>query len=140
MPWNNQNGGGGWKGGGGNNGGPWGQGPWGQGGGGKPGGQPPDLEEILKRSQDRMKQVMPSGGPPGILMFLIFAIAAAVEGTMAPCSPISCPAAACPPIVCVLTFVMAGAPVMLNTASTLPTRSVTAITDGWPRVCASPAA
>ncbi len=80
MPWNNQNGGGGWKGGGGNNGGPWGQGPWGQGGGGKPGGQPPDLEEILKRSQDRMKQVMPSGGPPGILMFLIFAIAAAVVG------------------------------------------------------------
>lgn len=78
MPWNNQNGGGGWKSGGGNNGGPWGQGPWGQGGGGKPGGQPPDLEEILKRSQDRMKQVMPSGGPPGILVFLLLAIAAAV--------------------------------------------------------------
>ncbi|MEQ8824963.1 MAG: FtsH protease activity modulator HflK [Filomicrobium sp.] len=80
MPWNNQNGGGGWQGGGGgNNGGPWGQGPWGQGGGGgKPGGQPPDLEEILKKSQDRMKQVMPSGGPPGILMFLIGVIAAVV--------------------------------------------------------------
>ena len=54
MPWSNQNGGGGgWKGGGG--GGPWGQGPGG-------GGQPPDLEEMLKRSQDRMKKVMRGGG------------------------------------------------------------------------------
>ena len=35
-----------------------GGGPWGQG----PGSQPPDLEEMLKRSQDRMKQVMHGGG------------------------------------------------------------------------------
>jgi membrane protease subunit HflK len=53
MPWSNQTGGG-WKGG---NGGPWGQGPRGTGGG-----QPPDLEELLRRSQDRLKQVLPGGG------------------------------------------------------------------------------
>ncbi len=73
MPWSNQsggggNGGGGWKGGGGG-GGPWGQGP---------GNQPPDLEEMLKRSQDRMKQVMHGGGVPGPLAFLAAAAAAAV--------------------------------------------------------------
>ena len=79
MPWNNQNnGGGGWKsgGGGGGGGGPWGQGPWGQGPGG--GNQQPDLEEILKRSQDRMKQVMHGGGAPGWLLALVVATAVAV--------------------------------------------------------------
>ena len=65
MPWNNQNGGG-WKSGGGGGGG----GPWGQGGGGSGGGQPPDLEEILKRSQDRMKQVMHGSGLPTPLLLL----------------------------------------------------------------------
>jgi membrane protease subunit HflK len=65
MPWSNQSGGGGWKGGG---------GPWGQG----PGGQPPDLEEMLKRSQDRVKQVMHGGGVPGPLIFLAAAAACAV--------------------------------------------------------------
>ncbi len=72
MPWSNQSGGGGngggWKGGGGG-GGPWGQGP---------GSQPPDLEEMLKRSQDRMKQVMHGGGIPGPLAFLAALVAAAV--------------------------------------------------------------
>lgn len=71
MPWSNQSGGGnggGWKGGGGG-GGPWGQGP---------GNQPPDLEEMLKRSQDRMKQVMHGGGVPGPLAFLAAVVAAAV--------------------------------------------------------------
>lgn len=77
MPWNNQSsGGGGWKSGG-NGGGqsPWGQGgggggggPWGQGGGG--GKEPPDLEDILKRGQDRVKQVMDGGGLPGPLLLL----------------------------------------------------------------------
>ena len=72
MPWSNQNGGG-WKGGG--NGGPWGGGsggggPWGSGpqrggGGGGGGGNPPDLEELLKRSQDKLKTVLPSGGNMG---------------------------------------------------------------------------
>ncbi|MGE0627318.1 MAG: FtsH protease activity modulator HflK [Hyphomicrobiaceae bacterium] len=77
MPWNNQSGnGGGWKSGGGG-GGPWGQGPWGQGPGG--GSQPPDLEDILKRGQDRLKQVMPgSGGIPGPLIFLGVIVAAAI--------------------------------------------------------------
>jgi membrane protease subunit HflK len=62
MPWNNQGGGGPWGGGGGGNrpGGPWGQGP--QGGGGGGGGQPPDLEEIIRRSQERLKSVLPGGG------------------------------------------------------------------------------
>ena len=53
MPWSNQSGGGGGRRGG---GGPWGQGPT----GGGPHHQP-DLEEILKRSQDKLKQVMPGG-------------------------------------------------------------------------------
>lgn len=62
MPWSNQGGGG--KKGGGNGGGPWGQGPWGggQGGGGK---EPPDLDEILRRGQDRVKRVMRGGGGGG---------------------------------------------------------------------------
>ncbi len=51
MPWSN-NGGGNWKGGG----GPWGSGPQ------QRGPQPPDLEELLKRSQDRLRNVLPSGG------------------------------------------------------------------------------
>jgi modulator of FtsH protease HflK len=82
MPWNNQGGsgggsgggGGGWKGGGGNGGGPWGQG----GGGGGSGNQPPDLEDILKRSQDKMKRVMDGGGLPGPILFLAAAFGAAL--------------------------------------------------------------
>jgi membrane protease subunit HflK len=74
MPWNNQGGGGGgWKGGGG--GGPWGQGPSGGGGG-----QQPDLEELLRRSQDRLKQVIPGSGIPGPMLFLLAAIGIAVAG------------------------------------------------------------
>jgi membrane protease subunit HflK len=66
MPWN-QNGGG-WKSGG---GGPWGQGPTGGGGN-----QPPDLEEILKRSQDRLKQAMPGGiGTAGFMIILLLVLA-----------------------------------------------------------------
>jgi len=91
MPWYNQSssGGGGWKSGG-NGGGnsPWGQGsgggggggggPWGQGGGGGGGGkEPPDLEDILKRGQDRVKQVMDGGGIPGPLLLLAGAAVAA---------------------------------------------------------------
>lgn len=54
MPWENKTGGRG----------PWGQGPS---GGNRGGGQPPDLEEFFRRSQDRLKQVMPQGpiGPIG---------------------------------------------------------------------------
>ena len=50
MPWNNQNGGG-------RNGG--GRGPWGN--GPSDGGSPPDLEELLKRSQDKLRQALPRG-------------------------------------------------------------------------------
>jgi modulator of FtsH protease HflK len=79
MPWSNQGGGGGgWKGGGG--GGPWGQGPSGGGGGSGGGGQQPDLEELLRRSQDRLKQVMPGSGVPGPLLVLLAAIGVAIAG------------------------------------------------------------
>lgn len=58
MPWQNNGGpwGGGGSGGGGGNRGPWGQGPRG------PGGQPPNLEDLLRRGQDRFKEIIPGGG------------------------------------------------------------------------------
>lgn len=63
MPWN-QNGGG-WKGG---PGGPWGQGPTGS--GGNP--SQPDLEHLLRRSQDKLRQAMPGGlGFFGTLLILL---------------------------------------------------------------------
>jgi membrane protease subunit HflK len=62
MPWSNQSGGGGWKGGA---GGPWGQRP------GSPG-QQPDLEEILRRSQDRLRRL--SGGHMGGPFALFFTL------------------------------------------------------------------
>ncbi len=48
-----------------------GQGPWGQGGGprrpnqgggGGRGPNPPDLDDLIRKGQDRLKQVLPSGG------------------------------------------------------------------------------
>ncbi|WKW51529.1 FtsH protease activity modulator HflK [Rhodomicrobium lacus] len=69
MPWN-QSGGGGWK--GGPSGGPWGQGPA---GGGSP---PPDLEEILRRSQDKLRQAVPGGVGFAGIGLLLFVLAAAV--------------------------------------------------------------
>jgi modulator of FtsH protease HflK len=76
MPWSNQNGGGPWGGGGGNNQGPWGQGPnrprgGGNGGGGN--GGPPDLEDIIRRSQDRLRGMIPGGfnGGAFVIVFLI---------------------------------------------------------------------
>lgn len=63
MPWNSEGGGG--------NQGPWGQGPWGQGGGsprrpnqggGGRGPNPPDLDDLIRKGQDRLKQVLPQGG------------------------------------------------------------------------------
>jgi modulator of FtsH protease HflK len=54
MPWNSQGGGGPWGGGGGSN-------PWGRGGGGFGGGRPPDLEELLRKSQERFKRALPGG-------------------------------------------------------------------------------
>ena len=89
MPWSNQNGGGPWGGGdknggsgnggsnngGSNQGGPWGQGPKGPRGG--PGGTPPDLEDILRKGQDRLKKVIPGGGGNGggPALYIIGAIA-----------------------------------------------------------------
>ncbi len=64
MPWSNQSGGGGgWKGGG----GPWGQGP--SGGGGGPS---PDLEDMLRKGQDRLKQAIPGGGSGKFMWVFIF--------------------------------------------------------------------
>ncbi len=71
MPWSNQSGGGGRKSGG---GGPWGQMPQG-------GPNQPDLEELLKRGGDRLKQVMPQGsGLPGPIVMLVAVVLAAIVG------------------------------------------------------------
>jgi membrane protease subunit HflK len=68
MPWSNQCGGGGPWGQRGGSGGPWGSGP--QGGG------PPDLEEILRRSQDRLKNIIPGGsmGGKGLAAIVLFGV------------------------------------------------------------------
>ena len=64
MPWKAQGGGPWGGGGGGGNGG----GPWGSSGGNNPfsgggrGPQPPDIEEMLRRSQDKVKKFVPGGG------------------------------------------------------------------------------
>ena len=75
MPWSNQNGGGGpWGGGGGgNNQGPWGQGPNRPrgGGGGNGNGGPPDLEDIIRRGQDKLKTVMPGGFNGGVVVIAL---------------------------------------------------------------------
>jgi len=77
MPWNNQSGGGGggpWGGGGGNGGGPWGQGPRNTG----PQGTPPDLEDIIRRGQDRLKRALPGGGgfSPAIGVLVVLGLGA----------------------------------------------------------------
>src|SRR3546814_15722606 len=81
MPWSNQ--GGGWQGGGGGRG-PWGQGPRGNGpsgpgGGGFGGGpNPPNLEELLRRRQDRFRQFMPGGSVSARAILLLILVAIAV--------------------------------------------------------------
>jgi HflK protein len=72
MPWSNQNGGGPW-GGGGNNQGPWGQGPNRPRGGGN--GTPPDLEDIIRRGQDRLKNIVPGGFNGGALVAVVAVLA-----------------------------------------------------------------
>ena len=86
MPWSDQRGGGngpwgrspgGSRGGGGGGGGPRKGGPRGGGGRGAGGGgpQPPDLEEVLRRGQDKVRGWMPSmRGPRGIIILIIVAI------------------------------------------------------------------
>lgn len=82
MPWTNQGGGGPWGGsrggsgnnGSGNGGGGGGGGPWGGGQGGGPSG--PDLEELIKRSQDRMRTMLPGGlGGTGIVLAVVAVLA-----------------------------------------------------------------
>lgn len=72
MAWKGQ-GGGPW-GGGGSGGGGGGQGPWG--GRGPSGPQTPDIEEILRRSQDRFKRALPGGFGSGKLVLLAVLAAA----------------------------------------------------------------
>lgn len=75
MSWSNQGGGGGggpWGGGGnggGNGGSPWGQRPGG-------GGTPPDLEDVIRKGQDRVKRMIPGGfgGGKGLIAVLLIAI------------------------------------------------------------------
>ena len=75
MPWQNQ-GGGPWGSGGGGGQGPWGGRGGGSGGGGGGGGStPPDLEELLRRSQDRMRKLMPGGFGSGKGIALVVAAA-----------------------------------------------------------------
>ena len=69
MPWSNQSGGGG-------NNGPWGPRPGGPGGGG----QQPDLEDILRKSQDKLRQAMPGGGGGWLLPGVLAALVAVVIG------------------------------------------------------------
>lgn len=56
MPWSNQSGGG-----------PWGQGP--SSGGGGPS---PDIEDMIRKGQDRLKQVIPGGGSGKFMWVFIF--------------------------------------------------------------------
>ena len=85
MPWSDQRGGGngpwgrspGGSRGGGGGGGPRKGGPRGGGGRGAGGGgpQPPDLEEVLRRGQDKVRGWMPSmRGPRGIIILVLVAI------------------------------------------------------------------
>ncbi|MGH6946962.1 MAG: FtsH protease activity modulator HflK [Kiloniellales bacterium] len=62
MAWENRGGGGGPWGGGGSGGGSGGGGPWGRGGGGQ---RPPDIEDMIRRGQDRVKNLLPGGGMSG---------------------------------------------------------------------------
>jgi membrane protease subunit HflK len=70
MPWSNQ-GGGPWGTGGGGGKGPWGSGPQ------QSGPTPPDLEEFLRRSQDKLRRVLPGGnlGGKGLALIVLAAIA-----------------------------------------------------------------
>jgi modulator of FtsH protease HflK len=69
MPWSNQ-------------GGPWGAGPKGPWGSGSPpsGSSPPDLEELLRRGQDKLRTVLPGGNLSGRGIALIVLAAVALWG------------------------------------------------------------
>lgn len=65
MPWSNQSGGGGGK------GGPWGQGSNGSGGRGP---NQPDLEDLLRKGQDKLRDLMPGGGGKAPSKTVVFAV------------------------------------------------------------------
>jgi modulator of FtsH protease HflK len=83
MAWNN-NSGGPWGGGGGGSGGGGGGGggPWGGGGGGNRGGgpfgsrRPPDMEDVIRRGQERLKNLIPGGfgSYKGVLLIVLAAV------------------------------------------------------------------
>jgi modulator of FtsH protease HflK len=70
MPWKEQGGGGGGPWGGGNGQGPWGRGP----GGGNRGPQPPNIEELIRRMQDRVRRLVPGGGGGGGIILVAAAV------------------------------------------------------------------
>jgi len=82
MPWENKGGGGGpWGGGQNGGGGGSGGGPWGRGGGPGGGGpRQPDLEEFIRKGQDRFKGFLPKGGFGGKGFLLIVLILLVIWG------------------------------------------------------------
>jgi len=68
MPWSNQGGG------------PWGSGPKGPWGSGSPpsGSSSPDLEDLLRRGQDKLRNVLPGGGLGGTGIVIVGLIAVAL--------------------------------------------------------------
>ncbi len=70
MPWKNQGGG------------PWGSGPKGPWGSGpqSPGPKPPDLEDLLRRGQDKLQTILPGGNFSGMGIALILVAALAIWG------------------------------------------------------------
>ncbi len=71
MPWKNQ-GGGPWGGSGPK--GPWGSGPQ------SPGPRPPDLEDLLRRGQDKLQTMLPGGNFSGVGIALVLVAALAIWG------------------------------------------------------------
>ncbi len=80
-----------WNQGGGNNGGPWGgnnngggQNPWGNRGNNRSGGggDGPDLDAMLRQSQERLKAILPGGGPKStaVLIGLVVLVLVALQG------------------------------------------------------------
>ncbi|HEX7792207.1 MAG TPA: FtsH protease activity modulator HflK [Afipia sp.] len=68
MPWKNQGGG------------PWGSGPKGPWGSGpqSPGPRPPDLEDLLRRGQDKLQTMLPGGNFSGVGVALVLVAALAI--------------------------------------------------------------
>ncbi len=95
MPWSNNTGGpqgsgprsqGPWGGGGrGNGGGPWGGGGPGRGGGGGGGGQGPNIDDLFKKGQSQLKNVLgdgKGGGVGGVIFAIIVALGAWVYASI----------------------------------------------------------